>query len=216
MILDNEHIAQDVLEAYALGHLSEADEESVEEHLLICHECQDRLGEIDDFIRAIRVASPAVAASQGKPKKSVWESIGEFAGNWAGWKPVCAAGALAAVLAIIVLAPNQQGAGGQEVAVQLETMRGDGNATTEGVAGRPLRLEIDITGLDGMSRLAVEVADASGTPIWRAAAEPASARSLSVRVDAALRSGQYWVRLYNAQAPGELLREYALKIRAAE
>jgi anti-sigma factor RsiW len=46
----------DLLEKYALGRLDEPGAAPIEEHLLICERCQDRLKELDDFVTALRAA----------------------------------------------------------------------------------------------------------------------------------------------------------------
>jgi anti-sigma factor RsiW len=51
-----DHIPEDLLELYSLGRLDESQLAPVEEHLLICHDCQDRLEGIDEFVAALRSA----------------------------------------------------------------------------------------------------------------------------------------------------------------
>ena len=55
-VLEKGHISDVALENYSLDHLPEPDLEVVEEHILVCPTCQDRLQEIDDFVRAFRMA----------------------------------------------------------------------------------------------------------------------------------------------------------------
>jgi len=50
------HIPDDIMDNYALGRLPEAESAAVEEHLLVCHECQDRLHVTDVLIDALREA----------------------------------------------------------------------------------------------------------------------------------------------------------------
>lgn len=50
------HFPDDILEKYAIGKLSDQESEPVEEHLLLCSVCQERLEELDDFVQAIRIA----------------------------------------------------------------------------------------------------------------------------------------------------------------
>jgi hypothetical protein len=50
------HIPEDHLELYALDRLPEADAAPVEEHLLVCEVCQERLAKWDEFVRAMRGA----------------------------------------------------------------------------------------------------------------------------------------------------------------
>ena len=62
------HIQEELLERYSLGKLAEDESASLEEHLLICHSCQDRLAETDEFVRTIRAAVPKLAAKPQPPK----------------------------------------------------------------------------------------------------------------------------------------------------
>jgi len=50
------HFPDDILENYAMGKLSDQESEPVEEHLLLCSVCQERLDELDDFVQAIKIA----------------------------------------------------------------------------------------------------------------------------------------------------------------
>jgi anti-sigma factor RsiW len=50
------HILDDNLESYSLGRLGTAAMAPVEEHLLGCSVCRDRLARWDDYIRAMRTA----------------------------------------------------------------------------------------------------------------------------------------------------------------
>jgi len=53
----NEHPDEETLEAYAIGTLRGVPLARLEEHLLICERCQDRLQEVDSFVTAIREAA---------------------------------------------------------------------------------------------------------------------------------------------------------------
>lgn len=48
-----EHATEDALEEYALGRLRGAAVARLEEHLLICEECQNRLSQIDSFVQGM-------------------------------------------------------------------------------------------------------------------------------------------------------------------
>ena len=54
------HLMDDDLEAYSLGRLSPAASDPLEEHLVGCTGCQDRLAAWDEYLRAIRAACRAV------------------------------------------------------------------------------------------------------------------------------------------------------------
>ena len=49
-----EHPEEDRLEQYSLGRLAGSDLRRLEEHLLLCPKCQDRLTEVDAYVRAMR------------------------------------------------------------------------------------------------------------------------------------------------------------------
>ena len=76
------HFPDDLLESYAMGKLSDQESEPVEEHLLLCSVCQERLGELDDFVQAIKtaLADPAhtppakltIRIPIKRPKQPVW------------------------------------------------------------------------------------------------------------------------------------------------
>lgn len=51
------HLPEDWLEEYAFGRLRRAPLARVEEHLLVCEQCRQRLVETEDFMRATRVAA---------------------------------------------------------------------------------------------------------------------------------------------------------------
>jgi hypothetical protein len=48
------HIDPDKLELYALGRLTETEVGAIEEHLLVCHQCQDELEQIDSDIAHLK------------------------------------------------------------------------------------------------------------------------------------------------------------------
>ena len=48
------HVDAEALEQYAMGTLPEAEMACVEEHLLVCPDCQDELADVDAYLRLIR------------------------------------------------------------------------------------------------------------------------------------------------------------------
>ncbi|MCX6626318.1 MAG: hypothetical protein NTW28_01625 [Candidatus Solibacter sp.] len=57
-----DHIADHDLEAYSLRRLADPETVPVEEHLLVCDYCQDRLAEWDLYCRAMRAACRLVGS----------------------------------------------------------------------------------------------------------------------------------------------------------
>jgi hypothetical protein len=51
------HPTTEAFEEYAFKRLSEADTETLEEHLLVCPECQTSLAEVDEYILLMKQAT---------------------------------------------------------------------------------------------------------------------------------------------------------------
>jgi hypothetical protein len=188
------HISEDVLELYAMGRLSDSELEPVEEHLLVCHACQDALQETDDFVRAIRVAAREL---ESQPIAVPW---------WRKWftMPAPMLGVAAcALLALLVFIPRDR----PVASVDLQTMRGP---ETPAIAPKDasLTLNLSLSGLETEGPLRIEVADAVGN-IVRKTEATRSGEKATAKAEG-LKSGIYWVRLY---AGTELLREYGLTVR---
>src|SRR4051812_43137765 len=90
--INQPHIDERNLDAYAAGLLTEPLLSVAEEHLLICPDCQERLVRHDEFVALYRVAIQEPVAT-----RAAWWKLSSF-GRTAAW-----AGALAvAVLAVVV------------------------------------------------------------------------------------------------------------------
>ena len=53
-------VPEEALEQYVLGKLTEVEATTVEEHLLVCADCQQRVTELDEYVPAMRLALVAV------------------------------------------------------------------------------------------------------------------------------------------------------------
>jgi anti-sigma factor RsiW len=53
-----DHVPEETLDLYVVGRLDEPDLAPVEEHLLICAECQDRTRDLDTLVAALRAPAP--------------------------------------------------------------------------------------------------------------------------------------------------------------
>jgi anti-sigma factor RsiW len=51
-----DHISEDQMDCYASRSLPESEAAAVEQHLVMCEFCQDRLQLTDDFVAALRAA----------------------------------------------------------------------------------------------------------------------------------------------------------------
>jgi len=61
-----QHAAEDDLENYAMRTLPAAQVESLEEHLLICGGCRDRLTAADEYVAAMKAAAKIKESGTGE------------------------------------------------------------------------------------------------------------------------------------------------------
>ena len=190
-----------------MGRLSELENERIEEHLLVCHPCQDLLTETDEFIGVARAATHELSLKP-HPTSELAESQSEAQSEkW--WRklfsiptPMVAAAAFA-VIAFFVFIPR----GSQVSTVELQTLRGP-EAPVVAPANSSLNLRLSLRGLESQGPLRVEIANASDQIVETMGAERAD--GLAIAKANALATGLYWVRLYSGD---ELLREYGLNVR---
>jgi hypothetical protein len=81
-------IPEDILETYSWGRLSELESAPLEEHLLLCRACQERLEQIDEYLRVAKAATAALAETS-PPDSS--RSGGNLSNVLSITHPVCAA-----------------------------------------------------------------------------------------------------------------------------
>jgi hypothetical protein len=196
------HPSDDDLEQYSLGRLGEEQAAPLEEHLLVCETCRGRVEEFDEFVAAMRAALRETAHEGPAPARSTALL------KWLAAVPKPAwAGAMAAVLAAVLLAPWRQPTPAEPYAVQLEALRAAMSAVAP--AGRPLVLTVDFTGLELGRDYRIELVDAFGGGVWSGSVRPSGERA-AVALGRSLPRGQYWVRI--SEPSGELLREFGLSI----
>lgn len=197
------HVSEEILELYAMDRLGEPKLGEVEEHLLICERCQDRVEEIDGFVKVFRQAARHTGGVDEHEAAS-----GEPSRLWAWLKPVWAATAAAAAVLVVVLVTPRQPDTLPAQSIELRAMRGE-RVVAEAAAGRPLQLRLDVTGLDGGTRHRVELVSAEGNVVWKGA-ESAVSGALAIQTPP-VAAGAYWVRLLNPA--GETEREFGLRVR---
>lgn len=207
------HTDIELLERYAMETLPEEVLAELEEHLLICSSCQERLAEAEDFVRVFRKVAPGLRVERPSPIEKLrflWARIFVLP------RPVWA-GAFA-VLALLVVAATQwsiRPAGRERVMVALSAARGVPVDAPETVApsGRLLTLTIDLTQLPPFPEHRLEVADATGKAVWHSAVRAEDGKIVSP-IPHGLDRGVYFVRLSGVSGVNgaELLREYALRV----
>lgn len=199
LLKSNSHLEEDALELYALQRISEDELPAFEEHLLICHECQDRLAETDEYIAAMRAAT----AKLEHHAPTIWERMAEWVRSIP--QPALALGFAAAMALFLMVRVPQSGV----QVVELTAMRGPETGVHVGSGVRPeLRL-----GAEGLAAATyrVEVVNAEGSKMWQGMV-PVKNRQLTVALPSRLATGKYWIRVH-ADASGEdALREYGLTV----
>ena len=189
------HLDDWQIEAYCLGKIPEPELTELEEHLLTCESCQQRVAEGDAFVHSMRYASTRIREAEHTPRRA-WAASGLI--------PVLAV-ALVLVGLGTYLRMNVPGEG-PRVPVALDVMRGAG-ILARAPAGRSLLLNPGIAGLPALAGYRLEMVDRDGKRVFQGDFTPGKG------VEAPSQSsGTYFVRLYTP--PGMLLREYALEIRS--
>jgi len=168
----------------------------VEEHLLTCEACQDRLRETDSYVPAVRSASAQWRRDQRTVKGRAW--------RWPAWYPALAA--VACCLLLMVIALRRVRSQPPAVAVSLGALRGTGVGSSA-PADRDLVLHPDLAGLSENPSYRLEVVDQTGRPVR----EGTLLRAQNGIKVPGLGAGLYFVRVY--LPAGELLREYGLQIQ---
>lgn len=200
----NTHISEESLESYALGSLSEPLITGLEEHLLICPACQDKLRQVDHYVTAMRGAAAGLDR-EDESRKRFWTRVsGALTVRQLAWAMAFVALALVGIavrLSLRAPAPSLP------FALVLETSRG--SELQHAPSGRPLDLSLDITGLAVLPSYQLETVDASGSIQARSPATASEGR-VKASFREGLRPGPYFIRLYSPSR--ELLREYGLQI----
>lgn len=196
----NFHRSDDLLEDYLLSRLSDSDLPALEEHLMVCDACRDRLDTLEGFTLGLREvhASQPVLGNAVSPKT-----------DWFGWmrRPAFSlAVALVAVVAAVAVFSARETALAPVAALQLTATRGEMPVISP--AG-----ELDLTFSDAPRQseaLRVEVVDATGGAVWNGLAQ-STAAGVQVKAQRRLGPGEYFVRLYSTS--GQLLHEYGFRVR---
>jgi anti-sigma factor RsiW len=198
------HPSEEILEEYVFHRLPEPLTAQIEEHLLICPDCQDAVAETDRFVSALKAAAPALG--QVRPGwRKVLEALPRVSISKTSLVPVVAL----LVLAVLAVRRQAQAPPTEPVAVSLSSLRGSG-ALSPAPAGKPLELRIEAPDLIAGNQYRVEVVDSAGSFVWKGAVTQRDGK-LAVSMPKVLGNGVYWVRLYGADS--ELLREFGLSAK---
>jgi hypothetical protein len=198
------HPSEEVWELYSLNRLPDDQVTRLEEHLFVCHQCQDLLDEFDRYAPAVKAG---IRELRRAPKESTLRRLRRVLWPQAAlprfaWATVAAGLILAAYISFHTQTPPA-------VAITLVSLRGgtDGNASVP--AGTRLELGLVAPEVKQSSALRIEIVDVSGKQVWTGQPKSVDGK-LDAVVAQGLSSGLYWVRLYNAS---ELIQEYGLRAK---
>jgi anti-sigma factor RsiW len=200
------HPDEEVIEKYSLGDLSEGEVTRVEEHLLICESCQNRVTESDRYVAAMQSVSAQIRRGTPRTEDRPWY-----------YPRLVPSLLVAAGLLFLGAVGLEWGAKWNEIlhtaeptfAINLVANRG-GGIDAKAPAGRPLTLQLDLAGLPPEASFRLEMVDGVGKRVWQGAV--ISQGSQAVASVPKMASGTYFLRTY---APsGKLLREYGLEVES--
>jgi hypothetical protein len=192
------HTDDDQLDCYAMGALPAETAAGVEEHLLECAGCRERLRQSDEFASLFRQTA---ALPEARPRRL-------RAGSW-GWRVAGGAAAAAAMVAVLFVGTRRDGGSPAAPAiVTLEALRGP-ETSAEIPAGRPAILLFDIA-TPARGSYEARIFDRNGDEVLKPRADVRDGR-LSVAVES-LAKGSYWVRVYRT-GNGDPVTEYGLRAR---
>jgi hypothetical protein len=198
------HVGDDVLERYLLRRLTEAEIPPVEEHLLVCEECQDQMAETENFMLATRVALQKQARKPaGIPFRTRLLTL--LRPRYA--MPVMAM-ALFSVGLGVYMQPRQLSPGATLPEVSLTAMRGPDSALPHVRADHGLVLNLPGNALPAAAdAYQVRIVNSDGVEIWIGIPQ-LMGNGIRAVVSRQLNPGHYWVRL--TRGP-ELLHEYGVR-----
>ena len=211
------HATEEVLEEYTFGRICEPQLGWLEEHLLICPECQSALDEIDEY----RIFMKAGLASLESERQAAADRLNARASSPGpparffplAWIRLPVTRVLLAAAVLLVLAGSfwrmQAPVMGPVATVKLIALRGGEGFVARAPSGRPLDLVFGRNNLAEDLAYQAEIVNSSGRRLWSGRVRIGE-QDLSMRVDQPLEAGAYWVRL--SSSGGQLLREFGLNV----
>lgn len=184
------HLDEEEIEKYSVGDTAKSDLARVEEHLLLCRSCQQRVESADIIVHSMQQAT---ARCRMEPERAPrWLGMPRFV------LPLAAA---FLVLAAILIPRDFIGGSHPPFAIGLAATRGAG-IEAKAPEDTPLALQLDVTGLPAAASYKLEMVDGTGIQVWTGTFPGANVKPTP--------AGTYFVRLYSPA--GDLLREYGLEI----
>jgi hypothetical protein len=203
----HKHPSEEILERYSLKHLSEGESERVEEHLFVCHRCQDELVQVEKFVNQMKTACHAYRLSPDPVRPSILSRLAALVAV----PRLAYGGVLAAVLLVfaVPLLQNQAERTAPTLVSLDMTYRGSDTAgVVDVVAQGPIQLAIDIADLPAAA-YRLQIVNQNGRILWTGIPSR-KGNKLVAETSETLAPGRYWVRLYGSDP--DPLREFGLQV----
>lgn len=207
-------LTEQEIEEFLFNRLSGVTREVIEEHLLACQKCLDRVGAEEEYVNQMKSAAGEIErdtlerAYAGTPARAGW--LDRLGGWWSSGRRRTWSLALASLFVAGAVSISQFRAGDQAAqTVLLEVHRGEAGVV-EALAEGPLKLTMRIEDLaDGPYHL--ELVTTEGSVLAREDGRASGGILIWLLADGR-QAGNYWVRVRQAGG-GELLREFGLRLR---
>jgi hypothetical protein len=206
------HLNEELLEKYAVGRLSDGQIAFIEEHLLICFECQLHLSGIDEYARVVKAATAELKNQPATRKPSLSELVFGRSGRGPLSIPMPVWATGLAILAVAVMIHYRPQSAIQTVSeVTLSAPKREKDAPRPHArAHSRIQLKIDTTSVSASPSYQVQVVDASGHEVWHSVLAPLN-NEIRALLPEELKAGRYWVRL-STGSDLKLLQEYSFYV----
>lgn len=203
------HLSEEQLEQYLLQQGSEPAAAAVEEHLLVCEQCQTQLEELELFTKTFRSVAPILEREDALEERGgVMEWFRRQLRN--PFPALAFGAAMALVLFMAPMAWRRGTVSGPAATVELQAVRA---AVVPGApVGRPLVFRLDLSGLTPSPSYRAELTNGDGETLLTRSVASQGAASASLAVAEGLPSGLYWLRLYGPDH-AEPIREFGFAVR---
>ena len=206
------------IEEFLFNRLSGVTREVVEEHLLVCPKCLDKVEREEEYFETVRAAARSSEketlerAFAGVPERGLiqrWASrfVQPFGGTNRRLWTVAAASLV--LMSTAILWQNRLGGRQQFQEVSLELHRG-AFVSAEARAGVPLSLSIAADDL-AAGNYTIQLVDATGHLLGETRSSTADGK-LTWRLAESHPPGTYWIRLRRPENTSLLVREYGLTL----
>jgi hypothetical protein len=203
------HVEEKHLEAYAMNRVPHDELAEIEEHLLFCTICLEKLEAVERYVKAMQGAAKRIAQEeiQAPATPGTWDRVRA----WLRTPAPLWVGVVAMACVVLMVGPKVRERPGTPIEVGLQAIRG--TPTGNALSGHPLNLHLDGRGVTEKPVWQIEIVDAEGSQVW-AGTGVGSGTMIEAKVEKSLSPGTYFVRLLKEGT--DPAREYELVVRKDE